>query len=236
MSSALSDPERIEITTAPAAGGRAWPLWGVAAGVLGMAATVAFDTRAGDTSDPEYMVTVADMADLDHEMLRIGGLVGYACVAALLVFAAVWHRRVTQRHPSSTGAAVVGFGLVATAATLTLAYGWKGALGNYLHGAAEEGTYDDQGLYVYYVMHDFSPYIGWVPMVVAAGGLAWMAFGEGLVSKPLGGVSAGFVVLVFGAVAVTGVPGLPFVGGIGLVVAGAWLAVGRSPIVTGPAA
>ena len=125
------------------------------------------------------------------------------------------------------------FGLVATAATLTLAYGWKGALGNYLHGAAEEGTYDDQGLYVYYVMHDFSPYIGWVPMVVAAGGLAWMAFGEGLVSKPLGGVSAGFVVLVFAAVAVTGVPGLPFVGSLGLVAASVWLAVGRSRIVVG---
>ena len=113
------------------------------------------------------------------------------------------------------------------------AYGWKGALGDYLHGAAEEGTYDDQGLYIYYVMHDFSPYIGWVPMVVAAGGLAWMAFGEGLVSKPLGGVSAGFVVLVFVAVAVTGVPGLPFVGALGLVAASVWLAVGKSRIVVG---
>lgn len=232
MPSALTGPDRIDYTTAPAAGGRAWPLWGVAAGVLGLAATIGFDDRAGDTADPDYTVTAADMADLDHELLRIGGLVGYVCVATLLVFAAVWHRRVTQRHPASTGAAVVSFGLVATAATLTMAYGWKGALGTYLHGAAEEGTYDDQGLYAYYVMHDFSPYLGWLPVVVAAGGLAWMALGEGLVSKPLGVVSAGFVVLVFGAVAVTGVPGLPFVGALGLVVAGVWLALGRSPIMT----
>lgn len=235
MSSALSDPTRIEITTAPATGGRAWPLWGTAAGVLGFVSTVVLDTRAGDTSDPDYTVTAADMADLDHELLRVGGLVGYVCVAALLVFAAVWHRRVTQRFPSSVGAPVVSFGLVATAATLTLAYGWKGALGNYLHGAAEEGTYDDQGLYVYYVMHDFTPYLGWLPVVVAAGGLAWMAFRERLVSKTLGGVSGCFVLLVFGAVAVTGVPGLPFAGALGLIVAGVWLAVGRSRIVVGEA-
>ncbi len=233
MPSALTGPERIDTTTAPAAGGRAWPLWGVAAGVLGLAATIVFDVRAGDSSDPTYTVTAADMADLDHELLRVGGLVGYLAVAVLLVFAAVWHRRVVARFPSSIGAVVVTFGLVATAATLTLAYGWKGALGTYLHGAAEEGTYDDQGLYVYYVMHDFTPYLGWLPVVVAAGGLAWMAFREGLVSKGLGAVSGGFVLLVFGAVAVTGVPGLPFAGALGLVVAGLWLAIGRSRIVTG---
>ena len=85
------------------------------------------------------MVTVRDMADLDHEMLRIGGMVGYVAVLCILVLAAMWHRRVAQRFTWSLGAPLVTFGLVAAAATLTLAYGWKGALGNYLHGAAEEG-------------------------------------------------------------------------------------------------
>lgn len=210
---------------------RAWPLWATAAGLLGVFSTVVADTRAGDTSDPDYTVTVKDMAGLDHQMLRIGGFTGYLCIAVLLVLAAVWHRRVSQKHTWSLGAPIVTFGLVASASALTLAYGWKGALGNYLHGGMEEGTYDDQGLYVYYVMHDFSPYIGWLPVAVALGGLAWMAFGERLVSRPLGGFAALMTFAMFAAVAVTGVPGLPFGASLCLVVVGIWLAFGRSPIV-----
>ena len=101
---------------------------------------------------------------------------------------------------------------------------------NYLHGAMEEGTYDDSGLYVYYVMNDFSPYIGWFPITVALFGLVWMAFRERLVSRALGGVTGFFAVVIFGSVVVTGVPGLPFAGSMVLVVVGIWLAVGRSPI------
>lgn len=209
----------------------AWPLWATAAGVVGFVSTVVTDNRAGDTSDPDYTVTVADIAPLDHELFRIGGMLGYVAVGALLVAAAVWHRRVAQRWTWSLGAPVVTFGLVASAAALTLAYGWKGALGNYLHGAMEAGTYDDQGLYTYYVMNDFSPYIGWVPVAVAAGGLAWMAFRERLVSRPLGAFCGAGFLASFGSVAATGVPGLPVMSSLGLVVAGIWLALGRSPIV-----
>ncbi|WP_134740468.1 hypothetical protein [Nocardioides sp. 503] len=222
---------------APASRGfRAWPLWATAAGALGFVSTVVTDARAGDTSDMDYTVSAADMAGLDHELHRIGGTTGYVTVALLLVLAAVWHRRVAQRFVWSLGAPVVTFGLVAAASSLSLAYGWKGALGNYAHGALEEGTYDDAGLYTYYVMNDFSPYIAWVPVVVALGGLAWMAFRERLVSRGLGAFAGGFALLLFGAVAASGVPGLPFAASLGLIVVGIWLAVGRSPIVAEDAA
>jgi hypothetical protein len=229
MSAPTTDPTAVEVSPS-ASHSRAWPLWAAAAGVLGFVSTVVTDARAGDTSDADYTVTVADMAPLDHEMFRIGGLTGYLTVAMLLVFAALWHRRVAQRFTWSLGAPIVTYGVIAAAAALTLAYGWKGALGNYLHGAMEEGTYDDQGLYVYYVMNDFSPYIGWFPITVALGGLAWMAFRERLVSRALGAVVAFFALLILGAVAVTGVPGLPFAGSLVLVIVGVWLAVGRSAI------
>jgi hypothetical protein len=209
---------------------RAWPLWAVAAGVLGLVSTVGTDKRAGDTSDLTYTVSTADMEGLDHELFRIGGLTGFLTVAALLVFAALWNQRVAQRFTWSVGAPLVTYGLVAAAAALTLAYGWKGALGNYLHGAAEEGTYDDAGLYVYYVMHDFSPYLSWFPVTVSLAGLAWMAFRERLVSRGLGAVAGFFAALILGAVAVTGVPGLPFAGAGVLVIVGIWLTVGRSTI------
>lgn len=208
-----------------------WPLWAVGCGLLGLIATVVTDTRAGD--GPSATVGVADMAALDHEMFRLGGFVGYLCVAALLVFAAVWQRRVTHTFVWSLGARIVTFGLVASAAALSLAYGWKGALGNYLHGAAEDDYYDDSGLYVYYLMNDFSPYVGWLPVTVALGGIAWMAFAEGLVSRPLGAVAGALTALITAAVAVTGVPGLPFLSMFGLVVVGSWLTVGRSPILQG---
>lgn len=210
---------------------RAWPLWAVAAGLLGFVATVLTDARAGDTSDPHYTVTVKDIPALDHELFRLGGLAGFLSVVALLVLAAVWHRRVSQQYTWSAGASLVTFGLVAAAAALTLAYGWKGALGNYLHGAMEEGTYDDQGLYAYYVMNDFSPYLAWFPVTIALLGLAWMAFRERLVSRGLGAFSGLTSLALIAAVAVTGVPGLPFASSLCLMVAGIWLAVGRSKIV-----
>lgn len=209
----------------------AWPLVGALAGALGFTATVFLDTRAGDTDDLSYTVSVKDMAELGHEWFRAGSFVGFLGVAALIVFAAVWQRRVCQRFTWSLGAPVVAYGLVAAAAALTLAYGWKGALGNYAHGAMEAGTYDDAGLYVYYVMNDFSPFIGWLPVTVSLLGLAWMAFCERLVSRALGGFAGGLALLIGGAVLVTGVPGLPFASSFGLLVAGVWLAVGRSRIV-----
>ncbi|MBJ7356078.1 hypothetical protein [Nocardioides sp.] len=229
MAAPTTDPTRIELS-AERSHSRAWPLWAAAAGALGFVSTVVTDDRAGDTSDPDYMVTVADMEPLGHEMYRIGGLTGFVTVGMLLLFAALWHRRVAQRFTWSLGAPIVTYGFISAAAALTLAYGWKASLGNYLHGAMEEGTYDDSGLYVYYVMNDFSPYIGWFPITVALFGLVWMAFRERLVSRALGGVTGFFALVIFGSVVVTGVPGLPFAGSMVLVIVGIWLAVGRSPI------
>lgn len=211
-----------------------WPLAAVVAGLLGAAATFV-DSRVGQPRDPDYTISAGDLADLDSAVMRLGGLLGYLAVAALVVFVALWHRRVAQRFAGSVGAVVVLHGLQASAAALTLAYGWKAALGNYGPGATEAGAYDEVGLYAYYILNDFGPFIAWLPALVALGGLAWMAFHERLVSRALGA----FALLVFAAgylaVAATGVPGLPFVAGPAWVVVGLWLVVGRSPITVGAA-
>lgn len=208
----------------------AWPLWIALAGLLGLISTVGADERIDSSSDYDYPITVEAIPGLDHVAFRIGGLTGYLTVIALLVAAAVWRQKVERRHPWSLGANLVTIGIVAAAGALTLVYGWKGALGNYLHGAAEENTYDDQGLYVLYMIHDFGPYFAWVPVLASAFGLAYMAFRDELVSKVLGAgaglMAAGLLI----AVAVTGVPGLPAMIALGIVICGIWLAVGRSPI------
>ena len=54
---------------------------------LGFVSTVVTDKRAGDTSDMDYTVTVADMEPLPHEMFRIGGLTGFVTVAMLILYA-----------------------------------------------------------------------------------------------------------------------------------------------------
>jgi hypothetical protein len=59
-----------------------------------------------------------------------------------------------------------------------------------------------------------------------------MAFGDRLVSRVLGALAGLFATALLVAVVVTGVPGLPAMVLLGLIVAGIWLAVGRSPITT----
>jgi len=202
------------------------------AGVLGVIGTLATDQRPDGARDQDYTVSVQDIPALDHLPFRIGGFAGFLCVAALLVFAAVWRREVSQRYDWSVGASIVSYGTVAAAGALTLAYGWKGALGNYLHGAIEEGAYDDAGLYSYYVMNDFSPYIGALPLAIALGGVAWMGLREGLVARGPAALSGLICLAALAAVGATGVPGLPFVALPGFAVIGLWLALGHSRIVS----
>lgn len=212
----------------------AWPLWAVVSGVAGMTGTVGTDLRPAAESEAwmngdDYTVTIADMAGLDPVIGRIGFVAGLIAVAGLIVFAAAWRRHVETVFTRSTAARVVSGGLIATAGAALLGYGWRGALANYL--GPEAGTYDEQGLFVYYMLTDFGAYLPWFATLVAALGIAWMAWAERSVSRILGTVSALFALLLFAGVLVTGVPGLPgTLMQAWLVIAGVWLAVGRSRI------
>ncbi len=223
--------ERLADAPAHAPASRAW--WPLLISVTGLLSTVALllENRADNDSDFDYPVTAEHVVELGHVAFRVSGLLGYVAALSMLVLAAVWHHRVGRRFPWSVGATVVTYALVATAALMTLAYGWRGALGNYLPTAIEGDAYDTEGLYTYYVMNDFSPFIAGVPLVVAGLALGWMAFAERLVSRPLGAAAAAVALLLVLAVAITGVPGLPGAMVVAMVVAGLWLTFGRSPIV-----
>ena len=210
----------------------AWPLWISFTGALGLVALLLEERPDGD-GDFGRAVTAEDAIGVGHELFRVSGVLGYLTALSLLVLAALWHQRVSRRFPSSVASHLITFSGIATAALATLAFGWRGALGDYLPGGPEEGTYDTEGLYTYYVMNDFSPYIAFVPLLGACYGLAWMAFGDRIVSRALGSVAGAVATALLLAVAVTGVPGLPAVVLLGLVVAGIWLAVGRSAITGG---
>lgn len=171
------------------------------------------------------------MDELARTPNYLGFVIGFIAVVALVVFQSAWRARVEAEHPGSIAARVVSAGLLVTAAGLTLAYGWKGALASYGYGGPEEGLLGDEALLVYYVLTDFGPYIPWFGVVVSALGLAWLAWGERLVSRVLGTGCAVYAAGVLVGYAVTGVPGLAGPGsGLFLIVASLWIAFGRSRI------
>ena len=209
---------------------RAWPLSATAAGLCGLVATLVLDGRSPGSD--EVALSHGLFEDLSPGVFRASMVVGYLAVVLLLVTAAHWRRRVEVRVPGSTAAHLVPLGLVASAAGLTYGYGWKGALGDYMPGGPEHGMYDDQGLYVYYLLNDFGAYIGWLGVVVAAGAVAWMALKERTVSRWIGVVSVLPVLQTTLMVVGMGVPGVAaLLGPLWLVVAGLGLFLGRSTVV-----
>ncbi len=205
-----------------------WPLYGAAAGLFGFAATIILDGR---TSGDEVKLSHELFTDLEPAVYRLSMITGYIAVVLLLVLAASWRRRVEPRVPGSTAAHQVPFALMASAAGLTYGYAWKGALGLYLPGGVEEGSYDDQGLYVYFLLNDFGSFIGWLGVVAAAGAIAWMALRERTVSRWIGIVSLLPVIQTTAMLAGLGVPGVQgLLAPIWLVVAGIGLTFGRSTI------
>ncbi|WP_207840925.1 hypothetical protein [Williamsia soli] len=205
-----------------------WPWVGVAAGIGALAATLAFDLHPEWDENTPYTADIVD--DISSGKAHGSIITGYLTVALLLVLAASWKRHVEPRTPSSTAARVVPLGFTASAGALSLGYGWKGAMGLY-NGGNEDETFDKAGLYVLYVLNDFGSFIGYLGVTVAAGAIAWMAFGERLVSRWIGVVSVLAVLPVIVTVAAFGLPGFPgVVSGVWLVVVFAGLALGKSTI------
>lgn len=226
--------------TASAARDRLWPLWGAAAGLAGFSATVLFDHRPSSEMEAEargedFVVTPEVMNELTRMPNYLGYLVGFLAVALLVIFAAAWRSRVEAQHPRSIAAGVVTGGVLVSAAGLALAYGWKGALANYGFDGPEKGLYENDGLFVYFMLTDFGPYIPWLGVLVAFAGMAWMAWAERLVSRVLGSVLAIYVALIVFAYIAMGVPGLAGpLSGLVLAIAGIWLSVGRGRITLRP--
>ncbi|MEU4013778.1 hypothetical protein AB0E56_00810 [Microbacterium sp. NPDC028030] len=211
--------------------GRLWLLWGVAAGLFGLIATILFDVRPWTEADYErggvLIAAAEDMPNLDPMGNRLGFLFGFAAVACLLVFHGAWRVR-TERTPGSVAARVFAAGLITSAAGLTFGYGWKGSLALYGHGGPEFGSFGDEGLLIFYALTDFGAFIPWFGVLVSLGALATMAWVERSVSRILGTLLAGIVLLVAAGYIVTGVPGLAGpVGGLGLAFASLWLLVGK---------
>jgi hypothetical protein len=185
-----------------------WALTGSLAGVTGFVATILTDIHV-PTDNRDAMTSMAVVSQIDQQKAHFSILAGFLTVILLLAFAASWRGAVERRHPGSNAARIVSQGITAAAGALSLGYGWKGATAIYHADGMDHGTYDDMGLYIYYILNDFGSYIGWFGVTVAAGAVVWMSFRERLVPLWIGIFSCLPVLAVLAFTGLTGLPGFP---------------------------
>lgn len=206
-----------------------WPWVGVAAGVTGFIGTLLADIHVATDGQAEQVTTMAIVGEIDQRTAHLSIVAGFITVTLLLVLAALWRGSIEPRQPNSTAARVVPLGLTAAAGALTLGYGWKGAAAIYHADGMDAGTYDDMGLYIYYILNDFGSYIGWFGVTVAAGAVAWMSLRERSLPIWIGMVSCLPVLAVLSFTGATGLPGFPGV------VSQIWMAIAFTGIALSPA-
>ena len=195
-----------------------WALWGVAAGVLGIIATMITD-GAGSLSEADYRSGAALIDQLDRNLYHIGVVAGFFTAFSVLFTAAGWRRWAERAAPESLPARVVSMALTATAGAMILGYGFKGSLAVYLDGGMDQGSMTPEGLYSVFMFLDFAPYIAWWGGAMAAGVVAWLSLRDGLLPRWIGIVSALFFLVPVGFMVATGLPGFPGV------VDGLWLVI-----------
>ncbi len=207
-----------------------WPWVGVAAGTTGLLATIIFDIHVeGDGMGGEAS-TMAVIDEVNQRSAHMSIIFGYTTVALLLVLAALWRGAVERKLPESVAARVVSLGFTAAAGALSLGYGWKGAMSIYHPDGNEPNTYDQMGLYMYYILNDFGSYIGWVSVSVAAGAFVWMGLKERTIPLWIGAFSVLPILIGWSWMIATGLPGLPAVSTVWMIVAFAGLALHKGAI------
>jgi hypothetical protein len=196
-----------------------WPLAGVAAGILGVLGTLVTDIHIPGDGTRGDIVTMSDVGKIDQFTAHLSIVFGFLAVSMLLVLAACWRKHIEPHAPDSIAARTVTQALTAAAGALSLGYGWKGATAIYHADGMDAGTYDEMGLFVYYILNDFGSYIGWFGVTVAAGAVAWMSLRERVIPLWIGLFSLVPVLAVLAFTGLTGLPGFPGV------VSPIWMAV-----------
>lgn len=194
------------ISRAPARLG--WTWLGIAAGLTGFTATLLTDIHIAEDGGATPM-TMAMVGSVDQRAAHLSIVAGFITVALLIALAAQWRGTVEPRIPGSNAARMVPQAFTAAAGALMLGYGWKGASAIYHADGMDHGTYDEMGLYIYYILNDFGSFIGWFGVTVAAGAVVWMSFRERTVPLWIGIVSCLPVLAVIGLTGGTGLPGFP---------------------------
>jgi len=198
---------------------------------MGIIGTLITDIHVpGDGTNGDRL-TMAAVGQIDQQKAHLSIVAGFIAVALLLALAAAWRRSMEPLAPNSIAARLVTQALTAAGGALTLGYGWKGASAIYHDDGMDAGTYDQMGLYVYYILNDFGSFIGWFGVTVAAAAVVWLSLRERLLPLWIGIWSCLPVLAVAGFTGGTGLPGFPgVVSPIWMVVAFAGIALSRRSV------
>lgn len=189
-----------------------WAWWGAGAGVLGIVANMVTDPIASLT-DAQRRQGAAALGYVHRLDFQLGVVAGFLAVACVLAFTAGWRQWTERNGPPATAARMVALALTASAGAMIIGYGVKGPLAVYLPGGIDANSYPRLGLYSLLMLNDSFPYFAWWGVIVAAAGIAWLAFRERLVVRWVGVVSVLAVVAAFGWLAATGLPDFAGVAG-----------------------
>lgn len=148
--------------------GQRWPLWGVAAGVLGAVGHLisAAPTSVFEAQKAGIGLEVLDL--LDRGFLHVGAVAGFAAIACLLAFAAGWRHWSQERHAASPATTTIELALVASAGAMILGYGMMGALSVYLPNGINAAQMPPEALFVMWTFLDLGPFMAWWGVSVAA--------------------------------------------------------------------
>jgi hypothetical protein len=223
---ATTDPHPALAATPPPSRLRrnGWALWGAAAFVGGLIATVLTANPAFD----DYQDVDRVVSELDAGTYHVGLVVGFLTVACMLVTAAGWRRFLSERAPRSLAGRVLPMALTATATVMIVAYGLKGTMADYLPGGAEgDYNWNNVGLYSIYMVLDFLPWIAGWGVCIAAGAAAHLGLRERQLPRWLGWVSLFFFVAPAVVMSISSVPGIPFMSTPWLLIASIAMAARR---------
>jgi len=221
----LPAPEstRTRAATTPAR----WAWCGVAAGALGLAGN--FVSSHGNLS---HLDAATAIAETDRAAQHIGTLIGMAAFVVLVLLASGW-----RRWAASGGGVVeqaLAPAITVTATLVLLGTGLRGGMAEYLPGGINADNFDDNGLYVLFMLHDTAPWFAWWGVVAAAGLSAYLSFITRVVPLWLGILSTLTVLLPVAVMAMTGaVAGAGLIGPLWLTIASLVVAVRGLPSPTG---
>lgn len=194
------------VTDNGANSGRYWPVWGVAAGVLG---PIGHMFAQPDLTSEQRSSGVEVIGALDRSVYHIGVVAGLFAVFCLLIFAAGWRRWADADQSRSLTAGVVPFALTASAGAMILGYGLKGMLAIYLPGGINEGEFGQEGLYTIYMLDDLAPFIAWYGVAMAAAAVTWLSLRERRLPIWIGVVSLLLTLVPVAMLVFTGLSGFP---------------------------
>lgn len=199
--------------------GRArWPIYGVLAGVSGLASS--FAILGSGITEEDAQAGVGVISQLERANFRIGSLLGMVSVGLLFVTVAAWRRWLEQLAPDDLAARTIPTALAGVPILNVFFTAMAATMVLYLPGGTDHGWLSEEALFVNFSMLDFGPLLGWWGAMVAALALAVLAFGaSSALPRWMGVFSITMVLLPLATFVGMGLPGLPgFFGPIWLIV------------------